>query len=140
MNAHLMLRTLHFIGGILWMGGIVASAVAGYVGASKATSAAARTVNLRIATPGMILAFIGGLGILLPTFGSYYAKQPWMHAKLTLVLVASAISGVISGTLRKASTADEQPVSKLKGLAIAMTLILFTIVYLAVNKPGARIG
>ena len=136
MSAHLMLRTLHFIGGILWMGGIIASAMSAYHGASRATSAAARTVNLRLATPGMILAWIGGLGMLIPMFAEHYAKQGWMHGKLTLVLVASALSGVISGTLRKASASDEQPVGKLKNLAIAQTIVLLLIVFLAVWKPG----
>jgi protoporphyrinogen IX oxidase len=138
MSAHTMLRTLHFIGVILWMGGIIASAMAAYYGASKATSAAARAINLRIATPGMLLTFAGGLGILWPTFATYYAHQPWMHVKLTLVLIAAAISGVISGTLRRASTTDEQPTGKLKTLAIVMLVILVTVVFLAVFQPGRR--
>lgn len=135
---HSLLRLLHFLGGILWMGGTVALTFTAALGASKPATAAARTVNLRIATPGMILAFVGGLGILLPTFRENYAHQPWMHVKLTLVLVGSALSGIISGTLRRASTQDEQPVKKLKNLAIAMSVILVSILCMVVLRPGTR--
>lgn len=140
MDAHIVFRALHFIGVVLWMGGIVACTMCAVFGSSKATTAAARAVNLKIVTPAMVVAFTGGLGMLLPAFTTFYAKQPWMHAKLTLVLVAAALSGVISGTLRRAADQDAQPTGKLQKLAIALALIVIVVVCLAVFRPGARPG
>ena len=96
----------HFLGLIFWIGGSVAAlSVAGYVAREDNQGAlvAARKAMLYWATPGMLLAWIGGLTVLLPDFAEIYARAGWMHAKLTLLLVLSAVTGIASGRLRKAA-------------------------------------
>ena len=141
MNEVNLMRFVHLLGVILWMGGIVAVAVAaGAAGSSaaKETSAALRRAALAVATPGMLLAWLGGLAMLVPHFTDVYARAGWMHGKLTLVLVASALSGVVSGQLRKAASGDaELDGPKLKKLGLALLFVAFAVVFLATVKPGA---
>ena len=82
--------------------GIVACTMCAVFGSSKATTAAARAVNLKIVTPAMVVAFTGGLGMLLPAFTTFYAKQPWMHAKLTLVAVVIGLHGYLKVKAKRA--------------------------------------
>lgn len=134
-------RVLHFIGIVFWLGGIVAVALAGAAAAAssdKATFGALRGASLKVGVPGMVLAWIGGLGMLMPHFATLYAHAPWMHAKLALVVVASALSGVLGGKLRKAAGDGPMPSAKaLGGMASALALVAVVVVSLAVLKPGS---
>ena len=67
-----------------------------------AAAKALRRVVLLIVTPGMLLSLGAGLVMLLDGWALLYAKAPWMHAKLTVGLIAAAFSGVLSGRLRRA--------------------------------------
>ncbi|MGE0791785.1 MAG: CopD family protein [Sandaracinaceae bacterium] len=132
----------HLVGVILWIGGevagaaIAASAVAD--GDARPTLKAARTALMRWAVPGMLLAWIGGLTMLIPNFTTLYARAGWMHGKLTLLLIASALSGILSARIRKAANGDK-PLSAgfARGLAIAMAAIAAIVVALVVFRPGA---
>ncbi len=132
----------HLLGMVLWIGGVsaaalIAAAAAREGDAGKPAIAAARRAVLMLATPGMLLAWIAGLSYLVPNFTTFYARAGWMHGKLTLVLVLSAITGVLTGHLRKAA-AGKKAASPglLGGLAIAVVAIMAIVVFLAVLKPG----
>jgi len=133
---------LHLIGVILWIGGAIAAAtVAASASAEKDSTSAlagARRALLFWATPGMLVAWLGGLGMLLPNFMDMYARAGWMHTKLTLLLAASAVMGVLTGRVRKAARSDK-PASAglLNGLAGALLLMSIAVVGLAILKPGA---
>lgn len=105
----LITRILHVIGNIAWLGGgvVAAFAMAMLASESKDTRLAAakalRKVVLLIVTPGMLLSLGAGLVMLLSDWSTLYAKAPWMHAKLTVGLIAAAFSGVLSGRLRRAT-------------------------------------
>lgn len=130
-------RGLHFIGIILWLGGTIAAALAASYAAEAGVnaSAAVRRFLRTIATPAMIAAWLGGLGMLLPMWGTLYSHAVWMHIKLTLVLVASGLSGAISAVLRK-SEGGEVPRAKLRGFAIGLFVILIAVVGLVEFKPS----
>lgn len=137
----LLYRLLHFIGNIFWLGGVVSVALvaAGLAGASERSHASpARSTALRIATPGMVLAWIGGLGMLLPNWTAVYSKAGWMHGKITLALIAAALTGVLTGQLRKAAqgTGELKP-GVLRGIAWAVLVLAVLTVGLAVLRPGA---
>jgi uncharacterized membrane protein len=105
----LALRILHVIGNVAWIGGGVAAALAMALLASEADTTrlaaarALRKVVLWLVTPGMLLSLAAGVAMLLNDWAVLYAKAPWMHAKLTVGLVAAAFSGVLSGRLRRGS-------------------------------------
>jgi len=106
-------KIFHVIGNVLWLGGGAAAAFAfaallsSREGADDkvrvAAARALRTVTLTLVTPGMLLSLGAGLVMLLSYWSELYAKAPWMHAKLTVGLVAAAFSGVLTGRLRRAA-------------------------------------
>lgn len=106
----LAFRILHVVGVIAWIGGGAVAAFAMALLATEANEtrlAAARALRravLWVVTPGMLVGLAGGLVMLLSDWSLLYAKAPWMHAKLTVGLIATGFSGVLSGRLRRAST------------------------------------
>jgi putative membrane protein len=107
-------KFVHVLGNILWLGGGLAAAVTLLLlaGEAKETKKAAahamRRLILMVVTPGMVLSFAGGLTNLLMFWDALYKKAPWMHTKLLIGLIAAAISGVLSGKLRKAAAGHEE--------------------------------
>ena len=135
----LALRALHVIGVIAWIGGLLAAGLIAAMAAEEARKGAveaARKVMLYVVSPAMALSWLVGLAILIPNFGAVYARAGWMHGKLTLVLVASALTGVLSGTLRKMANGEETSTTKLRGLALGAFFIAVIVVVLVRLQPG----
>jgi putative membrane protein len=137
----LALRALHLVGAILWVGGVAFVGILALAAAtadieSQKLARIARVGVLARVTVGMGLAWVAGLLILVPSFRDVYARAGWMHAKLTLILVVSALTGVLSGHLRKAAQGSV-PLSpgKVRGLSSAVLAIATLIVFLAILKP-----
>ena len=125
-------KIIHVIGNVLWLGGGAACAFAfaalatGDANTRTAAARALRKVVLTLVTPGMLLSLGAGLVMLLSYWSELYAKAPWMHAKLTVGLIAAAFSGVLSGRLRRAATqgADVSPGSiRLAGGVLVLSAI-----------------
>ncbi len=133
----IVFRYLHFLGLTFWVG--TAMAVAAIAAAPMAVESgvaqALRKVTLRVTTPAMLVAFVGGFGMLLPNFAEVYAKQGWMHTKLTLLIVLAGVTGVLTGRLRR--WADGQDVSQatFRRLAWAIAIIAVLVVTFAVFRP-----
>lgn len=129
----------HFLGLIFWIGGsVVALSVAGYAAreGNEGGLVAARKAMLYWATPGLALAWIGGLTVLIPDFSDLYARAGWMHAKLTLLLALSAATGIASGRLRKAAAGTKAASPKLlDGVAIGLAVGALVVLILAKIKP-----
>jgi uncharacterized membrane protein len=127
----LIARIIHVLGNILWLGGgvVAAFAMAQFATASAEARASGakvvRKVVLGVVTPGMLLSFAGGLFMLLSFWSELYAKAPWMHAKLTVGLVAAGFSGMLSGKLRRASDGAEVSASsmRLAGWVLALSAV-----------------
>lgn len=137
---HLYLtRALHLIGAILWFGGAIATLlVTAHASASgKNVAADARRVLRTVASPAMVATWLGGLGMVIPLWSDTYSHQPWLHAKLALVFLASGMSGAVSATLGRAE-GGELPTAKIRGFAIALLFVLIAVVSLAVLQPGVR--
>ena len=137
----LALRALHLVGAILWVGGVA------FVGILAMAAATAEVEPRKVArlgrigvlarvTVGMGLAWAAGLLMLVPSFTDVYARAGWMHAKLTLILVASGLTGALSGHLRKAANGDaDLSAGKVRGLSSAILAVATLIVFLAIMKP-----
>jgi protoporphyrinogen IX oxidase len=139
--ADVAFRFLHFVGNIFWLGGVVTVALAAASLAGQAErehATAVRSAALRVATPGMLVSWIGGLGMLIPHWSTLYAKAGWMHGKITLALVAAALTGVVTGRLRRAASGQaELDAGRLRLFATILLVITFTVAGLAVFRPGA---
>ena len=134
-------RVVHQLGVIAWVGGALAAAT---VAAFAAGSDEGRLTALRgahralvwWATPGMVLAWAGGLTMLLPAW-SRFASAGWMHGKLTHLLVLSALTGVLSARIRKAAAGQREPSARFfNAVAVVLLAAAFVILALVVLKPG----
>lgn len=129
------LRVLHVIGVTLWIGGVLSVGLVGaFASGDKKTLEAARHASLRVATPGMILAFVGGLAMFIVSI-DVYKSAGWVHIKLTLALVAAALTGVLSGKLRKAAAGTEVSAKALKGLSFGVLGLALVNIIMAFLGP-----
>jgi len=129
---------LHLIGVLIWIGATYsAGALAAMTTEDEAPAMATKLGSLmrKFAVPGMILAWIGGLGRLMPEFAGVYARAGWMHTKLLLVLIISGLTGMMGAKLRRAA-AGEGDLSAPRKLGYTVIALATVVVVLAVVKPG----
>jgi putative membrane protein len=133
----IVFRYLHFLGITFWIGSAVAVAIAASAPTPGESSIAQalRKVTLRVTTPAMLVAFAGGFGMLIPSFAEVYAKQGWMHIKLTLLLVLAGATGMLTGKLRRWAEGQEVNPSTFGRLAWVISIIGVLIVTLAGFRP-----
>lgn len=134
----IVFRYLHFLGITFWIGTAVAVAVAASAPTpwESGIAQALRRVTLRVTTPAMLLAFAGGIGMLVPSFAEVYAKQGWMHGKLLLLLALAGATGVLTGKLRRWAEGQEVAPRTFARLAGVISVLAILIVTLAVFRPG----
>lgn len=140
---YLWLKALHIVAVVTWIGGILVVGVtlAAVSGARDQQEIATRSAFLvhvrrwdqRVTSPAMLLVWIFGLALALT--GNWF-PQPWLLAKLALVLLLSVQHGVLSGRLRRLAHSQEpsSPAS-LPYAAAAVVIATFIIVVLVVTKP-----
>lgn len=133
----IVFRYLHFLGITFWIGSAIAVAIAAAAPTpwESGIAQALRKVTLRVTTPAMLLAFAGGFGMLIPNFADVYAKQGWMHSKLTLLLILAGATGVLTGKLRRWAEGQEVTQKTFAKLAWAIAAIGVLIVTFAVFRP-----
>jgi putative membrane protein len=130
-------RYLHFLGITFWLGSAVAVAIAAAAPTPWESGIAQtlRKVSLRVTTPAMLVAFAGGFGMLIPSFAEVYAKQGWMHAKLTLLLILAGVTGVLTGKLRRWAEGQDVTPKTFARLAWTIAAIGVLILTFAVFRP-----
>ena len=133
----IVFRYLHFVGTTFWIGTAVAVAIAASAPSpwESGIAQALRKVTLRVTTPAMLLAFAGGIGMLVPNFATVYAKQGWMHGKLLLLLALAGATGVLTGKLRRWAEGQEVASQTFGRLAVAISTLAVLIITLAVFRP-----
>ena len=126
-----LLKALHLVSLFVWIGGMVAAALAlRYPGAIDLSSL--KAYDRAVTTPAMILALAAG--IVLGVLGGWFSSV-WLGAKILLVLVLSGLHGALVGHLRRA--AWEAPAERGPGAALFLPLglvILSLIVLLVTTK------
>ena len=132
-------RYLHFLGVACWLGSALAVAMAAAAPAPPQDGIAQvlRKVTLRVTTPAMLLAFAGGFGMLIPNFVEVYAKQGWMHTKLTLLVVLAGATGVLTGRLRRWADGQEVSEKTFSRLSWVIAILGVLIVTFAIFRPFA---
>jgi putative membrane protein len=140
---YLWLKAMHIVAVVTWIGGmlVVGVTLAAVSGARDRQEIATRSAFLahvrrwdqRVTSPAMLLVWIFGLALALT--GNWF-PQPWLLAKLALVLLLSAQHGVLSGRLRRLARSQEpsSPAS-LRYAAASVVIATFIIVVLVVSKP-----
>lgn len=111
---YLLLKAGHVAAVIVWIGGMFAAAL----------GAAPRWDRL-VTTPAMLAAF--AFGLALASTGGWF-PQPWLIAKLAVVLGLAALHGILSGRLRR----GRPPPAHAAPLIVACVVV---VAVLAVVKP-----
>ncbi|WP_375569649.1 CopD family protein [Ahrensia marina] len=130
------LKIIHIISVIIWMGGMLTAPL---VGTMLSDQRADQQLRLRLRsafsrwiTPAMILSLI--VGIALAQIGGWFT-DPWLLTKLVLVLVMTALHGVISGRLRRfASDPKAELAAWFPRVSLIVLLLLAAVVSLVVTK------
>ncbi len=140
--SYLWFKALHVISVIAWMAGMfyLPRLFVYHVGA-KAGSELSETLKVMerkllriIINPAMILSFIFGIAMLLQNPDLLH--QPFMHAKLGLVVLMTGLHGYLA-KCRKLFAADQNRHSArfYRYLNEAPTLLMIGIVILVIVKP-----
>src|SRR4051812_1715029 len=115
---------LHVSGNIVWIGSILAVAVAilGPGGAAKARGEVALAIYRRLAVPAFIVSFVCGATRLGLDPLLYLRVTHWMHAKLPLALAVIALHHVIGARARKLAqgTVPDAGLTGILALALAL--------------------
>ena len=135
----LYLRLFHILGVILWIGGVVTVGYAAALAsedAQQGTAGALRKAVLALSTPAMLIAWVAGLWMLFTHWSDVYSKAGWMHAKLTLALIVTGLTGVVTGKLRKAAKGEaELKPGLMRSFAVLILGLSAGVLALAVLKP-----
>lgn len=141
MTAYLVYKALHILSFSLWIGGMVALPL--FYAMHRSADSKGRLLlqeierkALRlIVNPAMVLTFVFGILLLMQV--PEVMKSGWMHAKLAIIILLTAIHGLFA-VMRKrlARTGDEFCSALFYRLLAALVLVLFAaIIMLAIAKP-----
>ena len=141
----LWLKACHVISVIAWMAGLLYLFRLFVYHAEEPEAVVRERLQLweakllnRITTPAMVATLVFGLAQLAGNW-DYYRIQPWLHAKLALVV---ALLGVHHAAMRIRKRLQHDPHAyagkTLRMLNELPTLLMIGIVILVVVKPWAR--
>ncbi len=92
----------HVLGLVFWVGGLLATSMAltrhTQENSTEVRSALARLerIYLRgLADPGALLTILAGISLIM-TNSVYYLHAPWLHIKLTFVLLLIGLHGMVA--------------------------------------------
>jgi putative membrane protein len=136
---YLWLKALHVAAVLVWVGGLSAAA---FAAASKGSAdepgrmallEGVRRWDQRVTSPALLIVW--GAGLTLAMQGAWF-PAPWLIIKLAIVLLLSALHGILSGTLRRLAHPDAaSPPSWLHHAPVLIVGGVIAIVLLVVVKP-----
>jgi protoporphyrinogen IX oxidase len=134
---YLWLKALHVAAVLIWTGGLFAAALAtaraSRSGADASLTEAIQRFDARVTSPAMFLVW--GAGLALAMLGQWF-PSPWLIVKLAIVVVLSALHGVLAATLRRLSLHDTSPPPGwLRHAPVAIVTSLTAIAILVIVKP-----
>lgn len=137
---YLWFKAVHIIVAITWVGGMltVAGTTAAFAGFSEGAAdraqffARIRKWDRLVTTPAMIAVWV--LGLTLAVTGQWF-PQPWLEAKIAIVLALSAFHGMLSGRLRRLATGQTSKGKASQAGYITIVAAVSLIVFLVVIKP-----
>lgn len=104
------LLVVHIFGIVFWVSGLLVTSMA-LTRHTQESSAEARQALARLeriflrglADPGALLVILAGIG-LISTRPSYYLHAPWLHIKLTFVILLIALHGYVAVRAKRFAT------------------------------------
>lgn len=132
-----LLRSLHVLANLFWIGSIVAVGLvlAAKAGSAKERGEIARSLYRRVAQPAFGLSFLFGLGrlALSPTY--YFKLTHFMHLKLTLAFGVIALHHVLGARARRAAAGEAGATDGASRLVAILALLVVATAWVALTKP-----
>jgi putative membrane protein len=132
-----VLLVVHILGLVFWVSGLLVTSMAltrhTQEAAAEVRQALSRLerIYLRgLADPGALLTILAGVGLIM-TMPSYFLHAPWLHLKLTFVLLLIGLHGFIA-VRTKAFGAGRIALQRNDArLLVVATLLLFLSILIA---------
>jgi protoporphyrinogen IX oxidase len=127
----------HVLGLVFWVGGLLVTSMA-LTRHTQEVSAEARQALARLeriylrglADPGALLTILAGASLIM-TNSSYYLHAPWLHIKLTFVLLLIGLHGIVAVRTKRFSTGRITVQRSEARLVVLATLFLFLSILIA---------
>ena len=127
----------HVLGLVFWVGGLLVTSMA-LTRHTQEASADARQALARLeriylrglADPGALLTILAGVSLIM-TNSSYYLHAPWLHIKLTFVLLLVGLHGIVAVRTKRFSTGRITMQRSEARLLVVATLFLFLSILIA---------
>ena len=127
----------HVFGLVFWISGLLVTSMAltrhtqeTSEDAKQALSRLERIYLRGLADPGALLTILAGLG-LISTNASYYMHAPWLHIKLTFVLLLIGLHGMVAVRTKKVSAGKISMQRSEARLLVAGVLFIFASILVA---------
>ena len=127
----------HVLGLVFWVGGLLVTSMALTRNTQEASEdsrqalARLERIYLRgLADPGALLTILAGAS-LITTNSSYYLHAPWLHIKLTFVLILIGLHGIVAMRTKAFSTARITMRRSEARLLVVATLFLLLSILIA---------
>lgn len=121
-----------FVGGMILNGFLLLTLKPGTPETSRIAAAAKRWNG---PVTGIALTFVWILGLTLAYMGGLF-NDGWLHVKMLLVVILSALHGMQSGAFRRLQTMPDKPISGfLRQSALLTIIFLAVIAILVIVKP-----
>lgn len=128
---YLLTKAAHLVSLFVWISGMVAVALSLKFPAPSFLQQI-KTYDRLVTSPAMVAVWI--FGILLTIQGTWFAHS-WLMIKIVLVLILSALHGMMAGKLRRATSETTVPMAGMRYL-LPLGLLLTTLIVLVVTfKP-----
>lgn len=137
MSPESLLRNLHVLSNLFWIGGIVAVGLilAANSATPKERGQLAHFVYKRLAAPAFGFSFLFGLGRLAFSPAYYFKLTHFMHLKLTLAVAVIALHHILGARARRAAAGDAQAVEGSGRLVSVLVLLCVGTAWVALTKP-----
>ena len=132
-----VLLVFHVLGLVFWVSGLLVTSMA-LTRHTQEASAEARQALARLeriylrglADPGALLTILAGVGLIM-TNRSYFLHAPWLHLKLTFVLLLIGLHGFIAMRTKRFGAGRIALQRKDARLLVVATLLIFVSILIA---------
>jgi putative membrane protein len=131
------LLVVHIFGIVFWVSGLLVTSMAltrhTQENSPEARQALARLerIYLRgLADPGALLVILAGVSLIM-TKPSYYLHAPWLHIKLTFVLLLIALHGIVAVRAKRFASGQIAMQRSEARLLVIFTLLIFLSILIA---------
>ncbi len=136
MDYLLLIKSLHIITAILWIGSLyvlLQSMVAhNKMGQTRAVGMFEMQLYRTVVNPMMMATFILGIGMLV--LNTKYLKNPWMHVKLTVLILMLVVHLLTKKKMLAIHKGGPVTATSVLWLILGVLALLSMIVLLAVHK------